>query len=359
MEALKPLDYQQLLDFLHRLYAARSLAEYRAKIITDLPRLVRADPIGYNELERDQAGVRLTVFQATAWFQPHQDLELFGRLVPEHPLIARYWMGGSDEVLKFSDFLSPRDYHRLGLYQQYFRRFEIEDQMAVTLLTGARNLIGIALCRTRRNFRERERQMLALARPHLVQAFHNARALDAARRRAAEGDGAPAEPPLIVLDASGRRLIYPESAGRLLHKYFVARSRGGGIPAGLMRWAAAQREAMNRLQPCSPLVLEREGSRLVVRWVAQEEFTCLLLAEEPATASGARLDLSPREIEVMQWVGQGKTNYEIAAILAISVRTVQKHLENIFVKLGVETRTAAADRVWRAQRGGPASENSL
>ena len=47
----------------------------------------------------------------------------------------------------------------------------------------------------------------------------------------------------------------------------------------------------------------------------------------------------------MEWVTAGKTNRDIALILDISPRTVTKHLERIFVKLGVETRTAAVGRV--------------
>jgi DNA-binding CsgD family transcriptional regulator len=52
--------------------------------------------------------------------------------------------------------------------------------------------------------------------------------------------------------------------------------------------------------------------------------------------------LTRRETDVLQWVTEGKTNAEIAIILGMSPRTVQKHLEHIFEKLGVETRTAAA-----------------
>ena len=51
--------------------------------------------------------------------------------------------------------------------------------------------------------------------------------------------------------------------------------------------------------------------------------------------------LSRREIEVMTWVARGKANGEIGQILHISPRTVSKHLENIYGKLGVECRTAA------------------
>jgi DNA-binding response OmpR family regulator/DNA-binding CsgD family transcriptional regulator len=52
--------------------------------------------------------------------------------------------------------------------------------------------------------------------------------------------------------------------------------------------------------------------------------------------------LTPREAEVLSWLAKGKTNRDIADILGMSPRTVNKHLEHIFEKLGVETRTAAA-----------------
>jgi DNA-binding CsgD family transcriptional regulator len=58
--------------------------------------------------------------------------------------------------------------------------------------------------------------------------------------------------------------------------------------------------------------------------------------------------LTEREREVVAQIGAGKTNGEIATILATSARTVQKHLEHIFQKLGVETRTAAAVRALAA-----------
>lgn len=52
--------------------------------------------------------------------------------------------------------------------------------------------------------------------------------------------------------------------------------------------------------------------------------------------------LTPRETEVLGWVAKGKTNRDIGEILGMSPRTVNKHLEHIYVKLGVETRAAAA-----------------
>lgn len=59
------------------------------------------------------------------------------------------------------------------------------------------------------------------------------------------------------------------------------------------------------------------------------------------TALGA---MTAREAEVLRWVAAGKSDAQIGAILRISARTVQKHLQNIYTKLGVESRTAAVNR---------------
>ena len=56
----------------------------------------------------------------------------------------------------------------------------------------------------------------------------------------------------------------------------------------------------------------------------------------------AEFALTSREAEVLRWIAQGKTNREIGQILDISPRTVNKHLEQVFEKVGVENRTTAA-----------------
>ena len=65
------------------------------------------------------------------------------------------------------------------------------------------------------------------------------------------------------------------------------------------------------------------------------------------------LGLTPREAEVMAWVAQGKSNSDIATILVSSPRTVAKHIEHVFGKLNVESRTAAVAEARRllAQQG--------
>jgi DNA-binding CsgD family transcriptional regulator len=70
----------------------------------------------------------------------------------------------------------------------------------------------------------------------------------------------------------------------------------------------------------------------------------LVLSEELGTeTAGAAwgLGLTEREREILHWMSEGKTNPEIAIILAIRPRTVEKHVEHILIKLGVHTRSAA------------------
>jgi len=69
----------------------------------------------------------------------------------------------------------------------------------------------------------------------------------------------------------------------------------------------------------------------------------------PRAAWGVPAALTAREREVLQWLTGGKTDRDIAAILGISPRTIHKHLQRIYEKLGVETRTAAVVRAMAMQ----------
>lgn len=88
----------------------------------------------------------------------------------------------------------------------------------------------------------------------------------------------------------------------------------------------------------------REAREAVQR--ASDASSAFSVAAAAASAASAeRLShaaLTPRETEVLTWLARGKTNRDIADILGMSHRTVNKHLEHIFEKLGVETRAAAA-----------------
>jgi DNA-binding NarL/FixJ family response regulator len=90
-----------------------------------------------------------------------------------------------------------------------------------------------------------------------------------------------------------------------------------------------------------------DGRLLVARRLGDlglGEAMWLLSVRRPGEAGASRLAtaaLTPRETEVLSWVAKGKTNRDIGEILGMSPRTVNKHLEHVFEKLGVETRAAA------------------
>lgn len=140
----------------------------------------------------------------------------------------------------------------------------------------------------------------------------------------------------VVLDAQGRIAWRSPQAVRWLEAAFP---EAEGAAAALA-WLVAVTPATEGAAPLP------DGARLLARhmgpgWYSE---TMLLLRLAPAGAAPPRqpaAPLTPREAEVLSWLAKGKTNRDIADILGLSPRTVNKHLEHIFEKLGVETRTAA------------------
>ncbi len=131
-------------------------------------------------------------------------------------------------------------------------------------------------------------------------------------------------------------------AWNLLERYYGAKVLLH-LPAPLAAW-------LDGPQRSAPFVCERERSRLSVRMFSEGGATgtvMLLLAEKVDLAGPEplqQLGLTPREAEVLFWLTQGKSSPEIGIILGAALNTVKKHIQNVFQKLGVENRTAAAVR---------------
>jgi DNA-binding NarL/FixJ family response regulator len=106
----------------------------------------------------------------------------------------------------------------------------------------------------------------------------------------------------------------------------------------------------------APLVLERpDGSVLAVHLLRSPDRSVDDLRPQPAGEMLSvrvlrALGLTRREIQVMQILARGKSNQEIASHMTVSVRTVQKHLENVYGKLGARSRTQAVLTVWSIGR---------
>jgi DNA-binding response OmpR family regulator/DNA-binding CsgD family transcriptional regulator len=182
-------------------------------------------------------------------------------------------------------------------------------------------------------------EMLARIRVHLA----NARLTQSAR---------------AALDVSGRYLLAVNGVGKimwatpqaqkLLSDALSAESDDDVVlPDPIPQWldqarkgkAGSKAAIMTALPGNEALRLQymgRLGSHEFLLRLAKDSGT-----ETPAEFS-SELGLTTREGEVLSWLSKGKTNRDIAQILGLSPRTVDKHLEQIYSKLGVENRTAAA-----------------
>jgi DNA-binding CsgD family transcriptional regulator len=144
----------------------------------------------------------------------------------------------------------------------------------------------------------------------------------------------------IFLTPAGTIQYGSDVARRWLKQYFSGSPAEDVLPAVLREWVKRQLAGGE----AEPFMAESGGRRVVVRFERDERQQLLVLAEHTLADSPAplrALGLSERESEVLHWILQGKNTPEIAVILGLSPRTVDKHFQHIYEKLGVETRTAA------------------
>lgn len=160
---------------------------------------------------------------------------------------------------------------------------------------------------------------------------------------------------VAIAAASGKLTWQTPLARQLLARYFG--EVGDLAPPAVLDWTRQADSARRRGGEHGNLLLAREGCRLLASFhdqTGEDEWLVVLREESDVGAVDTLMSAFPltrREAEVLYWLGLGKTNRDIAEILDMSPRTVNKHLEHVFEKLGVENRTAAAamasDRVRR------------
>jgi DNA-binding CsgD family transcriptional regulator len=231
--------------------------------------------------------------------------------------------------------------------------------MACALRLSQQELFAVVLYRGGQDFSARDRVCLELLRPHLAHLHRSVELMSRTRRDLAlltKGVEVWAHG-YVMVDGTGRVRRGTASAEQWLTRYFEPAPRAGRLPERLWEWVRSQGAARGRTDALPsvrrPFVVEREGRRVTVRLVSQPPDSVLLLEETATRLNPAvltRLGLSGRESEVLAWAASGQTNPAIAERLRISSRTVQTHLERIYRKLGVETRTAAAARALEVMR---------
>jgi DNA-binding NarL/FixJ family response regulator len=161
-----------------------------------------------------------------------------------------------------------------------------------------------------------------------------------------------------ALDVSGRFLMAVNGRGKVMwatpqaQKLLSDNLPGGTsdelvLPQPMLQWLdSAQRGKAGPRPPAPAPFPNNEALRLqYMGKLGPDEFLLRLAKDSAANLPrefSRDLGLTSREGEVLSWLSKGKTNRDIAQILGLSPRTVDKHLEQIYSKLGVENRTAAA-----------------
>jgi len=301
---------------------------FTPRVLEALGELVPADEVNYCELDRvrQRAGYWVT--------RPGEEVDepdlgvSYWDIAAEHPVCAAH-NTGDFRALKLSDFVTLRKLRNSQVYAVWFRPFGVERELNVAIPSPPWHTKTFLFDRHAgaRDFTERDRLVLDVLQEHLGRLW---RAGETRRRLQAAMDcldsAAEHDVQGFVLLASDGRIDFASPPARRLVRDYAGETRGGMLPVVLAQWLESG---------AASLTLRAGERRLAVR----RSGSALLLEEKRDS-----LDLTPRETQILSWVARGKTNREVAETLWIAPSTVRKHLDNVYAKLGVSTRTAAVAR---------------
>lgn len=296
-------------------------------------------------------------------------LDIFNTHIGQHPLIDMIQEARRVELspaLRWSDRMSLQRFKQTALYHDFFRYTGTRHQFAITMKVGGDAALGLSFNRESRNFRDEELRLMEIFAPHIRQLIGAMRARLDVEQSLALRELAANKLPSIIVDEEGRLLFASEQARRWMHDYFPT-TNGSDLPAEIATWVRrnppADATLTQTLQDrklsctCGEVTAWRESDAAFMFPSAHRSSSvrCLRLREERAGEDLCRLQtlgLTRREADVLFWMTEGKRNSEIAIILGTSERTVDKHREHLFAKLGVDNRTSAVAMAWEVMRPG-------
>jgi DNA-binding CsgD family transcriptional regulator len=305
--------------------------DFPSRLFDCLKSCLLCDFYSYDERTENQSR-RIELYPASA-----VNVDLLSGWIDQRPDIhGIYKHGGPPSILHFC---TP------------FRRCssELHDELLVLLgqrhqirvvISDERSRIDVVVSRSAQSFSGEECQMLETLRPHLAQAYKSSNQSGfSSEAIGLAGVG------FLVTDRNGNIRYATAKAGKLIRQYFHPKSELA-LPDCIQTWLN-EGEKMDRVSPLHELRIEFGRISVIVRMMSKTDAQQyrLLLSETVRTPDAEplqKLGLTKREAEVLFWASQGKSNGEIAIILAAKVRTIAKHLERVFAKLMVENRTAAA-----------------
>ena len=339
MPALAPGDSERLLHFVSEAESFGGDHPFEGEFLTQLGRLVRADWIGYADSYGFQPEELETYFDARAgegpshyWARPGDEGFYSGMdwaaVMPEVqaeecPILQRVQRGGF-ATFKISDFVGRRELHRTPTFKFLLEPYGLVDSLELRLAIGPAEG-KFTFDRGGRDFSARDLAVLDALNPHLVLLYRTSESKRRLREALALHESTEAA--VVLLEADDRVAFASTAASELLDGYFG--ENGVRLPDAVASWLEERRRGATDEQ----LRIDVGGRALVVELVDG----ALLLEEQQQLPQ-----LTPREREILDLVAEGRTNAEIAERLWVSPVTVRKHLENVYSKLNVHTRTAAA-----------------
>ena len=369
MEHLSNAALRRALDVARGLAELQELAEFPAWSASALRQLIPCDAASYNAVDPTTQRAAVAADPADSVFAG--GIDALATYIHQNPLVSHYAATGDGRALRISDFMTVRELRRTELYDYVYRQLDLEHQLAITL-PAPRNgmdrpgeVIGLTVSRARRDFSEAERVLLEGLRDPFAATL--ARLHELALLRAI-GAGEP--------DGSTRWLVLVGRDG-VVGWTSAAAARGWGslvgarLPAALFRWVAGERERQLRFSRADGRAFATAGNgravpplldaglplRLRARLVrdAYPGLDALHLTPVealPGPEALRSLGLTPRQAEVLALALEGRTSAQIALMLCLSVRTVEKHFEGVYDRLGAGNRAQAVSIALQAVGGG-------
>jgi DNA-binding CsgD family transcriptional regulator len=326
VSALALRDAERILRFVGDAEELAGDHAFTPELLEELGKLIPTEQVSYCELDRVRKRDRYIIERPGDEHDYSGVSVTYWDISREYPT-CRVHDSGDFSALKLSDFLTLRQLRKSRLYALWLGGTERELSVPIPSPPWHTKTFLFHRGAGRRDFTERDRSVMTVLQPHLGRLWRAAETRRLLRAALDSADsGSEEDSRGMVILASDGRIAFASPAARRLLRDYVGESRGADLPPALADW----------LESGAPVFIHALGDR---RLTVRRSGDSLLLEEKRGL-----LDLTPRESQILAWVARGKTNREVAELLWIAPTTVRKHLENVYAKLGVTTRTAAVTR---------------
>jgi len=163
---------QRVIAVLPELYAVTPSQEFPARVLAVASRLIGCDKGDYTEVDLATGAFRVLVSPEPSALR--QLSEARRAHTHQHPSLRHFVRVDDPRALQISDFLRPAEFHRLGIYGEFFKILGVEAQLTIAFRTPAAMGTGVSLDRGPTGFSDQDRLMFDLLRPHIVIAQANA-----------------------------------------------------------------------------------------------------------------------------------------------------------------------------------------